>query len=135
ALVEARLAALPLVDRLPLSAVDRAAARPPTPAGPQPAPAAYPDDPAELFELVERLHRLGRVADAAAAWRHTGERHPAPSLPPALAARRLDVQGQLARGERRDEAEASWREALDGYAAAGDATGRLGVQGRLGALL
>src|SRR5437762_382148 len=81
ALVEARLAALPLVDRLPLSAVDRAAARPPTLAGPQPAPAAYPDDPAELFDLVERLHRLGRVAEAAAAWRHAGERNTAPSLP------------------------------------------------------
>jgi tetratricopeptide (TPR) repeat protein len=135
ALVEARLAALPLVDLLPLSAVDRAAARPVAPPPPEPKAAAYPDDPAELLDLVERLHRLRRVSDAAAAWRHAEERHAARSLPPALAARRFDVQGQLAGGGRGDVAEASWREALDGYAAAGDETGRLAVQGRLGVLL
>jgi len=36
----------------------------------------YPEDPVELLDLADRLHRTGRAAEAAAAWRRFDGRHP-----------------------------------------------------------
>jgi cellulose synthase operon protein C len=140
------LAAEPLVAYLPLSAVEakvsesprravptRGAVRPPVPKG---RPVDYPDDPAELLDLAERLFREHRTPAAEAAWRHFDGRHPADTLSPLLAARRVDGRGLVAAGaERHAEAEAAWREAADGYAKAGDEVRRQVTLSRLGTLL
>jgi tetratricopeptide (TPR) repeat protein len=135
------LAAEPLVDYLPLSAVE-AQSRPARPAVPArdeeraAQPIEYPADPAELLDLAERLFREHRTAQAEAAWRHFDERHPADTLSALLAARRVDGRGLVAAGvERHAEAEAAWREAADGYAAAGDEVRRQVTLSRLGTLL
>jgi tetratricopeptide (TPR) repeat protein len=140
------LAAEPLVAYLPLSAVEakfsesprravptRGAVRPPVPEG---KPVDYPDDPAELLDLAERLFREHRTPAAEAAWRHFDGRHPADTLSPLLAARRVDGRGLVAAGaERHAEAEAAWREAADGYAKADDEVRRQVTLSRLGTLL
>jgi tetratricopeptide (TPR) repeat protein len=100
------------------------------------APADYPDDPAELLDLAERLFREHRTPKAEAVWRHFDERYPADTLSPLLAARRIDGRGLVAAGaERHAEAEAAWREAADGYARAGDEVRRQVTLSRLGTLL
>jgi cellulose synthase operon protein C len=136
------LAAEPLVEYLPLSAVAaRVKSAPPGPdkgvaADEEREPAGYPDDPAELLDLAERLFREHRSADAQAAWRCFDERHPAGTLSPLLAARRVDGRGLVAAGdERHADAEAAWRAAVDGYAAAGDEIRRQVTLSRLGTLL
>jgi tetratricopeptide (TPR) repeat protein len=163
------LAAEPLVEYLPLSAVEarvalapradvartsRSPSQPPgappgapvgtrvgalarVPVGaPAEAPVDYPDDPAELLDLAERLFREHRTPAAEAAWRHFDGRHPADTLSPLLAARRVDGRGMVAAGaERHAEAEAAWREAADRYAEAGDEVRRQVTLSRLGTLL
>ncbi|MGC9666961.1 hypothetical protein ACNTMW_10455 [Planosporangium sp. 12N6] len=141
------LAAEPLVGYLPLSAVDgrrrgmagaRAAGSTGSAAGPAGAgaPAGYPDDPDQLLDLAERRFREHDTRWAEAAWRHFDDRYPADTLSPLLAARRVDGRGMLASGDDRPaEAERAWREAADGYAAAGDEVRRQVALGRLGTLL
>jgi tetratricopeptide (TPR) repeat protein len=168
--IAAALAAEPIVDHLPLSAVDRRsralAGRSATaqatgtaiPASGAPVappvggtagrtaggavgrtargPVAYPDSPAELLELAERLFREHRTAPAQAAWDHFDQRYPAGELTPLLAARRLDGRGLVAAdADRYADAESTWREAADGYAAVGDEARRQVTLSRLGLLL
>jgi tetratricopeptide (TPR) repeat protein len=96
----------------------------------------YPDDPAQLLDLAERLFREHRTAAAHAAWRRFDQRHPVRTLTTLLAARRVDARGLVAAGEEcREDAEKYWRVAADGYAAAGDEVRRLVTVSRLGTLL
>jgi cellulose synthase operon protein C len=141
------LAAEPLVKYLPLSAVEARALPRKVPLSPpvrqeghlpgqEGKPVDYPDDPAELLDLAERLFREHRTAQAEAAWRYFDERYPIDTLPPLLAARRVDGRGLVAAGvDRHAEAEAAWREAADGYAKAGDEVRRQVTLSRLGTLL
>jgi tetratricopeptide (TPR) repeat protein len=151
AAVAAWLAAEPVVGHLPLSAVDqrrRTLVAPPPSPSPRPSepgsarpPAgdggtAWPDDPAELLDLGERLFREHRTRRARAAWARFDERHPADTLTPLLAARRVDASGLLATSDdRHEEAERCWREAADGYGLAGDEVRRQVTRSRLGTLL
>jgi tetratricopeptide (TPR) repeat protein len=161
-LVDAWLAAEPLVRHLPLSAADRYRPRGAPPgagadagdgalddvrgsAGEALTGAAaatadnqivYPDDPAALVDLAEQLLRAHRNREAAAAWGHLDRHHPVESLTPFLAARRDDGQGLLAAAQDRDaDAEAAWRRAVEGYLRLGDETRRLSTVGRLGVLM
>ncbi len=131
------LSAEPIVEYLPLSAVDqRRRALATRPSAPAPAETDLPDDPAALLDLAERLFREHRTAQAEVAWRHFDRRHPADSLPPLLAARRADARGLRATADdRHADAEAAWREAADGYRAAGDEIRRQVTLSRLGTLL
>ncbi|HEV7899545.1 MAG TPA: hypothetical protein VGP31_17060 [Planosporangium sp.] len=132
------LAAEPLVEYLPLSAVDgRQRVGPKRAAVAVGADAAtYPDSPAELLDLAERLFREHHTARAEAAWRHFDERHPAGTLAPLVAARRVDARGMLAAGQdRHADAERAWREAAQGYAQAGDGVRGQVTMSRLGTLL
>ncbi len=140
--VAAWLAAEPLAEYLPLSAVQARVSSAPGHGVaerllvPEQGPIDYPDDPAALLDLAERLFREHRTPEAEAAWRHFDERHPAGTLSPLLAARRVDGRGLVAAGaERHAEAEVAWREAADGYAGAGDEVRRQVTLSRLGTLL
>jgi cellulose synthase operon protein C len=139
ALVAEWLAAESLVEYLPLSAVEhrsRVVEGPARAVGPAAPAVAYPDDPAELLDLAERLFREHRTAQSVAAWRCFDERHPAGTLSPLLAARRVDGRGLVAAAdERNDDAERAWRDAVDRYAAAGDEIRRQVAVSRLGTLL
>jgi tetratricopeptide (TPR) repeat protein len=139
------LAAEPFVEYLPLSAVDgrrRALGGGPgkvsarvTRVGGEDAP-GYPDDPAELLDLAERLFREHRTAQAQAAWRYFDDHHPSGTLSPLVAVRRVDAHAMVAASDDRfADAERAWREAADGYADAGDEVRRQVTMGRLGTLL
>jgi tetratricopeptide (TPR) repeat protein len=137
ALVAEILAAERLVDYLPLSAVDqRRRSLAASPAAPVAAPVELPDDPAAVLDLGERLFREHRNDRAEELWRRFDERYPADTLSPLLAARRADARGLLATAaDLHADAEAAWREAADGYAAAGDEVRRQVTRSRLGTLL
>jgi tetratricopeptide (TPR) repeat protein len=126
--VAARLAASPVVEYLPLSAVDQAAMAAPATVS-RPAPDPLPDEPTALLDHAEHLLRLHRTDEAKAAWHAFDERHPAPE--PALAARRLDGRAlSHTVDERFAEAEADFREAAATYRAAGDELSALVSQAR-----
>jgi cellulose synthase operon protein C len=113
--VEARLAAVPLVEHLPLGASDprrRPVVRPPREAE------SLPAEPEALLAHAEAMLRLQRSGEAKAAWRAFDEHYPEPEL--LLAARRSDGRALvLAADDRSDEAEAAFRSAAEAYRSAG----------------
>jgi tetratricopeptide (TPR) repeat protein len=136
-LVGSWLAAEPMVEHLPLSALDQRR-RPAAPSAGEPPESdpRWPDEPTDLLDVAERLFREHRTDRARAAWAHFDERHPAGTLSRLLAARRIDARGLLATSEdRHEEAETAWRAAADAYAIAGDEVRRQVTLSRLGTLL
>jgi tetratricopeptide (TPR) repeat protein len=131
--MERRLTAEPLVDSLPLSALDaavrtRAAPPPPTPE-PPPVIDQLPDEPEPLLEYAERQLRVQRFDAADAALREFDERYPSPD--PLLAARRLDDSGLRAAADGRTaEAEETFVRACEAYTAAGDELSGMAAQAR-----
>jgi cellulose synthase operon protein C len=134
--VEERLSAEPIVARLPLTAVARAAvAVPASPAVPAAARVveAPSADPAGLLAAIAEDNQAGsgeRVGDLLAVLDDLY-----PTLPPALAARRAEERGRwLANTGRVDEAEADFEAALAGHRAVGDEPRAVVAEARLGLL-
>jgi tetratricopeptide (TPR) repeat protein len=126
-----RLDAQPLVDHLPLTAVARAVASVAATPAPRPTPVTAPDDPAELLDLIDRVHRAGPPERAEQLLGILDARHP--DLSPLLAARRADERARwLANAGRITEAEHEWEAAVAGYHAAGDERRLHTAQARLG---
>jgi cellulose synthase operon protein C len=144
-----RLEAEPIVELLPLSVTARrrtpaaAAATMAAAAGRRAATiaAADPDIPAgataeELLDLAERYGRIDRSGAARSVLRAFDERFGDAQLTPLLAARRADGRGNdLAECRDVAGAERAWRQAIDGYRAAGDELRAHVAMGRLGVLL
>jgi tetratricopeptide (TPR) repeat protein len=145
-----RLAAEPMVEYLPLSAVARRRPVPPATVAPdQPAPVvapapaelAAPEIPAEgtaleLLDVIERYARTNRPGAAWAVLRVLDERYPVRSLTGYEAARRAEARGHE-RAEREDMAAAEelWRSAAEGYRAAGEQVRAHGALGKVGLAL
>ncbi|GAA3449203.1 tetratricopeptide repeat protein [Dactylosporangium matsuzakiense] len=125
--IEALLAAPPLVEQLPLSAV----ARQKTPATVRPEPVE--ELPAEAGALMDRawaLYHEHRIEAAAAAFARFDELHPEP--PAELGVRRLDGRARLAaiRDDGGPEAEGLFRATAEAHRALGHELKALGAESR-----
>ncbi|WP_432833557.1 hypothetical protein [Dactylosporangium sp. CA-092794] len=133
--IEAALAAAPLVEHLPLSAVARRRAEPAasaTAAAAAPAPPVeeLPTDPTALLDRAWELYDEHRLAAAAAAFERFDELHPQP--PAELAVRRLDGRARLLanRDNGGPAAEALFLEVAAAHEALGDELAELTARSR-----
>ncbi|MGY0230375.1 tetratricopeptide repeat protein [Longispora urticae] len=121
--VRARLAAEPLVEHLPLSAVT------PAPAVVRPAAPVEVDPGLSPEELVERAEDTYDLARAAQLWARFDEVCPEPEG--ALRARRVNARGAELIDADPEAGTAAWQEAAELFAAAGDEVRHRSVLGRL----
>jgi tetratricopeptide (TPR) repeat protein len=139
-LIRARLDAVPLVDRLPLSASEPVRAAP-APAAPRAPDLSTVEDlglmaaptPDALLDLAEEHLRRGRRERAFAVWHAFDDRYAAATLTGLQRGRRADGHGvEAAHAERLAEAETAWRSAAELFALAGDEVRRQTTRGRIG---
>ena len=129
--IVARLDAQPLVDALPLTAVDAAVRSAAVLAAPAAPADDLPTEPAELIGYAERQYQLEFRARGDAALARLDEL----DLDSLLTARRHDLHARVDASAERDEAaEVHLKAAIDGYAACGDGIRRAVAQARLGIL-